>query len=132
MMLPEPTQVFCTRAPATSYERYEDVRFPELPDWAQVTAALVALRSLFMHVGLDQSNQGTRDWNPLSTIIHEGQKVLIKPNWVSHQNVSGDGLDCLVTHTSVIDAILHYVAKARPRCIIIGDAPIQGCDFEAL
>jgi len=58
--------------------------------------------------------------------------VLLKPNWVHHENRSGEGLDSLITHTSVIEAVLHYVLKAAPSTIIIGDAPIQGCDFAAL
>jgi uncharacterized protein (DUF362 family) len=65
-------------------------------------------------------------------LINEGDKVLIKPNWVYHINSSGRGLDCLVTDTSVIEAILRYVLKARPKSVVVGDAPIQGCDFDRL
>jgi uncharacterized protein (DUF362 family) len=68
----------------------------------------------------------------LSAIIPRGAKVVIKPNWVHHANASGQGLVCLVTHISVIEAILCYVAKAQPEHIIIGDSPVQGCDFAAL
>ena len=38
-------------------------------------------------------------------------------------------MDCLVTHTCIIEAILHYIAKTHPVHIIVGDAPVQGCDF---
>ena len=41
-------------------------------------------------------------------------------------------MDCLVTHTSVIEAVLEYVALARPESVVIGDSPVQGCDFEML
>jgi uncharacterized protein (DUF362 family) len=41
-------------------------------------------------------------------------------------------MDCLVTHTSLLEAVLEYVALARPRSVLLGDAPVQGCDFEAL
>jgi uncharacterized protein (DUF362 family) len=71
-------------------------------------------------------------WNPLGAIFGVGKKVVIKPNWVHHRNGSGQGLDCLVTHTSVIEAVLLYVAKANPESIIICDAPIQSCDFDSL
>jgi uncharacterized protein (DUF362 family) len=124
--------VFCAKATAASYDPCPGIRFPELPVWANVTTALVALRALLVHSGLDHSHLGSPDWNPLGTIIHEGSKVVLKPNWVHHHNFSGHGMDCLVTHTCVIEAILHYVAKAHPERIIVGDAPVQGCDFAAL
>jgi uncharacterized protein (DUF362 family) len=100
--------------------------------WVQVTTALVALRALFVQAGLDHSHFGSPDWNPLGTIIHEGAKVVLKPNWVHHHNFSSHGIDCLVTHTCVIEAILYYIAKAHPECIVIGDGPVQGCNFAAL
>jgi hypothetical protein len=57
----------------------------------------------------------------------------LKPNWVFHRNHhKSGGVDCLLTHTSLIKAVLEYVALTRPRSIVIGDAPIQSCDFEAL
>jgi uncharacterized protein (DUF362 family) len=100
--------------------------------WAKATTALVALRALLAQSGLDHSHLGSPDWNPLSTIIPKGAKVVVKPNWVHHHNFSDHGLDCLVTHTCVIEAILHYVAKAHPARILVGDAPVQGCNFAAL
>jgi uncharacterized protein (DUF362 family) len=129
----QPNWVFCTKAPISSYYgRQPEEHFPELPEWAEATTALVTLRSLLIQAGLDRSNYGSKEWNPLGPVIKKGDKVVVKPNWVHHSNSSGKGLDCLVTHTSVIEAILHYVAKARPQCIVVGDAPIQGCDFKAL
>jgi uncharacterized protein (DUF362 family) len=133
LMVIQPNSVFCTKAPASSYCSYRPKeRFPELPEWAEATTALVTLRSLLIQAGLDRLNYGSREWNPLGTLISVGDKVIVKPNWVHHSNGSGQGLDCLVTHTSVIEAILHYVAKASPESIVVGDAPIQGCDFKAL
>jgi uncharacterized protein (DUF362 family) len=128
----EPNVVFCAKAPAASYAPCPDVRFPELPGWAKVTMVLVTLRTLLAQTGLDHANLGSPDWNPLGAIISEGAKVVVKPNWVHHYNFSGHSMDCLVTHTDVIEAILHYVAKARPERIIVGDAPLQGCNFAAL
>jgi len=128
----EPNCVFCAKAPTASYDPCPDVCFPELPVWTKVTTALVTLRALLAQAGLDHSHLGSPDWNPLGVIIHEGAKVVVKPNWVHHHNSSGYGMDCLVTHPCVIEAILYYVAKAHPERIIVGDAPVQGCDFEAL
>jgi uncharacterized protein (DUF362 family) len=128
----QPNRVFCAKAAGASYERLPGVRFPELPPWTEATTALVALRSLLAQTGLDRSHLDSPDWNPLGGIIREGTRVLVKPNWVSHHNSSGRGIDCLVTHASVIEAILHYVAIAHPSSVVVGDAPVQGCDFGTL
>lgn len=64
--------------------------------------------------------------------ISPGQRVVLKPNWVHHRNASGAGLDCLITHPSVIDAAIECITETQPKSILIGDAPVQGCDFEAL
>jgi len=104
-------------------------------DTAPLTAASTLVGELFHDAGFDLSRYGTEEWNPLGDLIRPGDSVLLKPNWVSHQNhnrLTGNRLDCLVTHTSVIEAVLYYVAKAQPGRIIIGDAPIQGCDFNEL
>ena len=108
-----PTSVFCTKATTASYDVCPDVRFPELPVWAKVTTTLVTFRALLVQAGLDHAHFGSPDWNPFGAIIHAGDKVVVKPNWVHHHNLSGYGMDCLVTHTCVIEAILHYVAKAH-------------------
>jgi uncharacterized protein (DUF362 family) len=131
-MLLQHNWVFCAKAPAVCYGPYPCVQAPELPTWAQMTTALACLRSLFSQAGLDRRNLGSVDWNPLRSMINDGDRVVIKPNWVYHRNGSGHGLDSLVTHADVIEAILHYVSKAQPRSIVICDAPVQGCDFEAL
>ena len=124
--------VFCSKAQEAIYARWPALQFPELPKWALVTTALITLRSLFIDAGLDIQNCGAESWNPLGSLINKGDRVVIKPNWVYHHNQSGNGLDCLVTHTDVIGAILQYVAKARPQSIVVCDAPVQGCDFDAL
>jgi uncharacterized protein (DUF362 family) len=124
--------VFCSKAPASGYARQPGPHFPELPLGTEATTSLIVLRSLFMQAGFDSVNWGSPNWNPLGATIRAGDKVVIKPNWVHHFNRSGEGLDCLVTHSSVIEAVLLYVVKANPRSIIVCDAPIQSCDFEAL
>jgi uncharacterized protein (DUF362 family) len=128
----QPNKVFCAKAREAHYGRYPDFCIPELPRWADVTTALLCLRSLWVQAGLDMAKHGSPDWNPLGEIIHKGDKVVLKPNWVHHYNQSGQGVDCLVTHTSVVEAILHYVDKAEPGTIVLCDAPIQSCDFDAL
>jgi uncharacterized protein (DUF362 family) len=105
---------------------------PDLAAGEISTVAQQAVRDLFRAWGLDRDRVGTAGWNPLGDFIPAGSRVVIKPNWVRHWNQSGKGLDCLLTHTSVIEAVLEYVALTCPSRIIIGDAPLQSCDFQKL
>ena len=83
---------------------------------------------------MDDKNYGTSDWNPLGQIIKTGDNVLIKPNMVLHHNNSNCGEDCLYTHPSLVAAMIDYVLIALhgEGKIIVGDAPLQECDFDRL
>jgi uncharacterized protein (DUF362 family) len=106
---------------------------PELTNNTPITTALILLRRLFKDAGLDSAHYGSAEWNPLGDIIGNGLKILLKPNWVRDRNNLNNGsFECLVTHPSVIEAVLEYLIKTHPAQIIVGDAPIQGCDFEVL
>lgn len=70
--------------------------------------------------------------NPFKDILLAGQTVVLKPNWVYHNNRSGFGMDCMITNPSFIEAVVDLISKCNPQKIIIGDAPIQGCNFNAL
>lgn len=94
-----------------------------------------AVRESLFGIGLDGKKYGHAEWNPLGDIITPGDTVLVKPNWVSHRNNNPKaGLDCLVTHTSIIRAVLDYciIALKGSGKIILGDAPIQGADLGLL
>lgn len=127
-----PQNVFCATSSGRVYSDIGGIVAPELQADVRRTNALALFRALLKHSRLDEDHFGSSEWNPLSALIREGDRVLIKPNWVNHVNASGHGEECLVTHTSVIEAILTYVLKAKPSSVVIGDAPIQGCDFNAL
>jgi uncharacterized protein (DUF362 family) len=130
---PPESLVALAKSLRTDYGMLEEpVPAPELRERKAATVALAALRELFRIWGLDGSNFGSSHWNPLGSLISAGSKVVLKPNWVLHANKSGYGMDCLVTHTTVIEAVLEYVALARPGIVVLGDSPVQGCDFEAL
>jgi uncharacterized protein (DUF362 family) len=64
--------------------------------------------------------------------IPDGAKVVVKPNWVLHQNQGPWGLEPLLTHASVIRAVVEEVLRARPSSVVLGDAPIQNCNFACL
>ena len=83
---------------------------------------------------MDGSKFGTDSWNPLGDLIKPGDTVLIKPNFVHHHNSSGGGTDCLVTQGAVIRPLIDYAALAMNGTgkLILGDAPLQLCDFKKL
>jgi uncharacterized protein (DUF362 family) len=60
-----------------------------------------------------------------------GKRVLIKPNLVKHSIRTDDEL-CLRTHDNFIIAALTAILKAGPSDVIIGDAPIQGCNWKKM
>lgn len=84
--------------------------------------------------GWDEENFGTENWNPLKKLVKPGDNVLIKPNLVMDKNQSGDGVECLYTQPAVVAPIIDYVIialKGKGK-IIVGDAPMQECDFSKL
>jgi len=104
------------RLPACSYPPAHESDDP-------VSQALVRLAD-----GLGWSNEN----GPFGNIVPRGARVLIKPNLVLHQNEGPGGLDCLVTHASVIRAATDAALRTDAAEVLVGDAPIQGCDFDAL
>jgi len=78
----------------------------------------------------------TMDWSdergPFGRIVPRGARVLIKPNLVLHQNEGSGGLDCLVTHFSLIRATVEAALQTDAAEVLVGDAPLQGCNFDAL
>lgn len=116
-------------------------QFPEYkgPVAKEDNNAYSAVREVLQSLGLDFHRYGTPRWNPLSEIIRPGDTVVVKPNWVCHRN-HGEwayGLrdtDSLITHGSVLRAVLDYVCLALngEGRVIIGDAPIQNTDWNAL
>src|SRR5688500_18114187 len=80
-------QVFCVQAPSKTYAADVSARFAELPTWVRPTFALIAMRSLLIDAGLDREHIDSPDWNPLGEMI-QGKKVVLKPNWVYHENSS--------------------------------------------
>ena len=85
--------------------------------------------------GLDEGHYGTKEWNPLGDIIQKGDTVVLKPNWVEDENENRKGgIECLVTHASVIRAMIDYayIALEGTGKLIVGDSPMPDCDFDNL
>lgn len=114
-------------------QRYPEYPFNDIAD--KPNAVYDMVRSCLIGMELDSEHYGQTCWNPLGDVIEKGSTVLLKPNLVRHYNQSAeDGLDCMVTHPSVIRAIADYalIALGDTGKIIIGDAPVQSCDFSKL
>lgn len=59
------------------------------------------------------------------------KKVLLKPNWVYHNTNENDEL-CLTTNSNFILVVLEFILQFEPSCVVIGDSPIQGCNWGML
>lgn len=90
------------------------------------------LDSVLANAGFSQTHNASASGSPLSQLIQPNDTVVIKPNWVMHRNASGEGLACLVTDASVVAAVLDQVLLCSPKKIVVGDAPVQGCDLGRL
>jgi uncharacterized protein (DUF362 family) len=112
-------------------------QYPESPFPAQMdpnNQVYSSVRDCLRLLRLDETNFGRPDWNPLGGLISPGQRVLIKPNFVLHFNAGGGPLNAVVTHPSIIRAIIDYVVIALRGggSIVVGDSPQMNCDFQKL
>jgi len=123
-------------APYHPENKYKEYPFKEIGN--EKNDIYIAIRESFQQMKLDEENQDTNSWNPLGNFIIPGQTVLIKPNLVNNINPAESdfqkGMDCMITHPSLVRCIFDYVyiALQGKGNIIIADAPIQGCDFNKL
>ena len=93
------------------------------------------VRNLFIEMNLDSEHIGTKDWNPFGDFISPDNKVVIKPNLVKDINeLSNSNTDCLITNFSIIRPIIDYtiIALKNTGSIIVGDAPVQECNFSSV
>lgn len=91
-----------------------------------------AVRQLFVLLGLDAENYGTREWNPLGAIIKPGDNVVLKPNLVVSDHPDGmRGIQASVVHGSLIRTFIDYtyIANRGQGRISVADSPIKEVDF---
>jgi uncharacterized protein (DUF362 family) len=127
--------------PSDKYFR-PDKEYPEYPFSMlgiskQKNDVYEMIRNMFINLFLDEKNIGSDKWNPLGEYISPNDVVLIKPNWVKHENeaIKGkEGMECMITNTSIIRCVIDYVLIALKGSgkLIIADAPVQSCDFGQL
>ena len=127
--------VYPTDAPYSPAEAFPEYPFPTLPTAAPVNRAYQAVRGALRTLALDPVNIDRPAWNPLGSVIVPGDTVVLKPNFVrDFRESSSDHGNCLITHGSIIRAVLDYVwiaLRGRGR-IIIADAPQNDADFQAI
>jgi uncharacterized protein (DUF362 family) len=101
----------------------------------ETNQAYEGLRHALRLLRLDEAHEGQQAWNPLGEIIGPGDTVVLKPNFVREFRETRAGHeDCLITHGSLIRAVLDYVyiALQGQGRIVIADAPQNDADFDAI
>ena len=108
-------------------KKYPEYPFREISD--KKNSVYTMVREAFHLAGYDIENYETNRWNPLGKFIKPGDTVLLKPNLVMDNNLSGDDVECLYTQPAVVAAVLDYVwiaikSNRDKGKVIIGDAPV--------
>lgn len=108
--------------------------------------SFVKFKTLFSHADdrtIEQLSSIYTDREKLFQVIDEitlkslpkekvfGKKVLLKPNWVKHNSLQQDEI-CLRTNDQFVLATLEVILLKRPKSVVLGDAPIQGCNWEKM
>lgn len=121
-------------APFNPSNNYSEYPFSHKINIKEKNYSYHAVRESLRLLKLDKENFGKNSWNPLKEIIKPGNKVLIKPNFVlSHHSKKGN-LFSIITHPSIIRAVIDYcfIALKGNGQIIIADAPQMDCNFNIL
>ncbi|MCC7438971.1 MAG: DUF362 domain-containing protein [Armatimonadetes bacterium] len=115
--------------PSTQYPEYP---FQEIS--IEKNSVYDAVRQLFYELGFDKERYGSSQWNPLGELIRPGDNVVLKPNFVRHHHRLGKPIECVITHGSVIRAIMDYawIALQGKGEIVVADAPQGDADFKKL
>lgn len=118
---------------------HPDECYPEYPFGAHVAeeenVAYECVREALHLLGLDSEHYGTPAWNPLKPLIRQDDVVVIKPNMVrDFHEFREKGTEALITHGSIIRAIVDYVylAKGGKGEVIIADSPQNDADWDGL
>jgi uncharacterized protein (DUF362 family) len=119
-------------SPGVGYPEYP---FGDTTLLASSNPGYEGVRQAFRLLGLDAAHYGTKQWNPLGGLVQPGRTVVLKPNFVRDFRETQPGhADCLITHGSIIRAVIDYVyiALGRRGRLVIADAPQNDADFGAI
>lgn len=136
-LLDEGAEAAYPQMPFHPQEAYPEYRLGQTS--SSPNRAYDVLRQMLYGLELDHGNYGTKSWNPLGNLIHPGNTVLIKPNFVSDRRHSKNSdpendWQVLTTHPSVIRPIVDYalIALQGSGKVLVADAPQTETDFDNL
>lgn len=89
--------------------------------------AKVYEQPLLLKEKIRKISKGFLDNNQIIT----GKKILLKPNWVLHNQNENDEI-CLRTNENLLLALVEIIIDCKPAKITIGDAPLQGCIWDKM
>lgn len=96
-------------------------------DYLQDSRLTERLRLLTEKLGWGERTRGC-----FSKIIPAGARVLVKPNFVLHENHGPWSFEAVITHPSLVRATVSELLLTEAAEVSVGDAPVQGCDFDQL
>lgn len=119
------------KSPFNPPEKYPEYPYDEIDENNHVYSAV---RDLLIKLKLDEKNYGTKEWNPLGKIIKPGDKVVLKPNFVSEPRSNDADYKSIITHSSIIRPIIDYcqIALQGEGELVIADAPQFDSNFEEI
>jgi uncharacterized protein (DUF362 family) len=114
---------------------HPDASFPEfavLHPRSADNAVDRTVRELFRLLASDAERFDTALWNPLGWLVKPGDVVFIKPNMIAHKHLDTDEWEYVITHGSVLRAVIDYVYVALRGTgrIVIGAGPQTDSDFD--
>ena len=115
--------IYTSEPPYNPYENYPEIPIKKVFDSKNFVYDNV--RRVFQLLGYDRENYGKNYWNPLGLIINKGDTVLIKPNMIAESHRYTNEWEHVITHGSIIRAVIDYVyiALNGEGRIVIADAP---------
>lgn len=113
---------------------------PEYPfgdaiDPSRPNPAYRAVRGALHLLAQDATAFDTPCWNPLGHVVHTGDTVVLKPNFIrDFHDTRGDDIEAVITGGSIIRAVLDYVAIALKGSgrVVIADAPQSEASFDRI
>ncbi|HEX9062477.1 MAG TPA: DUF362 domain-containing protein, partial [Clostridia bacterium] len=79
--------------PSRDWDFSPDEYYPEYPwDKSNLSSKpnhiYSMVRDSFHGMNMDNERYGEKEWDPLGSIIKKGDTILIKPNWVMHEDMT--------------------------------------------
>ena len=103
------------------------VRQASPSDYSSADQLITSLRDLGRLLGWGTSAAGT-----FGNVIPAGSKVLVKPNFVLHENNGRWTYDAVITHPMFVQSVVSELLQTQAATITVGDSPVQNCDFPHL